>query len=469
MNPRIIVRFLLVGVLMGCKAGKNYDGSNLNVPDRFYFEEEVTTPKTLEINTNDLSKDNRSDLNFFSLFKDSVLDTLIQKSLQYNQDLNSAAETVVQAQDGLIVQRSAMLPNFGIDAGASRGNFQGLLLPDTQNLFYAAAFASWELDFWGKFRRLNEAARARLIQSEEGYRATKLSLVTAVASDYFLLLDYKNRLEISERNLALRDSVLNIIQQRFEKGIVAEIDVNQAQIKRAVAAEAIPVWRRSIAQTEHRISFLTGANPGRIITETRLLEVDTAIVIPPGLPSDLLLRRPDVLAAEQNLKAQNALAGAAQANRLPNISLTGLLGAASNDLSTLTDGPLAWNVGGSILGPLFNFGRLQRQADIEESKTIQAQLAYERTVLEAFRSVEDALVEIATLKEQLKARQERLDASLNAQYLSGERYDKGVTSYLEFLESQRQAFESELNYTETRRELLNAYVNLYRVLGGGWD
>lgn len=469
MNPRIIVRFLLVGVLMGCKAGKNYDGSNLNVPDRFYFEEEVTTPKTLEINTNDLSKDNRSDLNFFSLFKDSVLDTLIQKSLQYNQDLNSAAETVVQAQDGLIVQRSAMLPNFGIDAGASRGNFQGLLLPDTQNLFYAAAFASWELDFWGKFRRLNEAARARLIQSEEGYRATKLSLVTAVASDYFLLLDYKNRLEISERNLALRDSVLNIIQQRFEKGIVAEIDVNQAQIKRAVAAEAIPVWRRSIAQTEHRISFLTGANPGRIITETRLLEVDTAIVIPPGLPSDLLLRRPDVLAAEQNLKAQNALAGAAQANRWPNISLTGLLGAASNDLSTLTDGPLAWNVGGSILGPLFNFGRLQRQADIEESKTIQAQLAYERTVLEAFRSVEDALVEIATLKEQLKARQERLDASLNAQYLSGERYDKGVTSYLEFLESQRQAFESELNYTETRRELLNAYVNLYRVLGGGWD
>lgn len=469
MNPRIIVTFLLVGVLMGCKAGKNYDGSDLNVPDRFYYEEEVTIPSTLEINTNDLSKDNRSDLNFFSLFKDSVLDTLIQKSLQYNQDLNSAAETVVQAQDGLIVQRSAMLPNFGIDAGASRGNFQGLLLPDTQNLFYAAAFASWELDFWGKFRRLNEAARARLIQSEEGYRATKLSLVTAVASDYFLLLDYKNRLEISERNLALRDSVLNIIQQRFEKGIVAEIDVNQAQIKRAVAAEAIPVWRRSIAQTEHRISFLTGANPGRIITETRLLEIDTAIVIPPGLPSDLLLRRPDVIAAEQNLKAQNALAGAAQANRLPNISLTGLLGAASNDLSTLTDGPLAWNVGGSILGPLFNFGRLQRQADIEESKTIQAQLAYERSVLEAFRSVEDALVEITTLKEQLKARQQRLDASLNAQYLSGERYDKGVTSYLEYLESQRQAFESELNYTETRRELLNAYVNLYRVLGGGWE
>lgn len=459
----------MVVLLVGCKAGKNYNGSDLNVPDSFYFEEELQTPETIAINTRNLNKDSIADLDFFNLFKDPVLDNLLQKALQYNQNLNIAAQTIVQAQDGLIVQRASMLPNVGMEAGATRGNFQGVLLPDVQNTFYATAFASWEIDFWGKFRRLNEAAKARIVQSEEGYRATKLSLVTSVASNYFLLLDYKNRLEISERNLALRDSVLQIIEQRFEKGIVAEIDVNQAQIKRAVAAEAIPLWKRFIAQTEHRISLLTGANPGRIVTETRLLDIDTAIAIPTGLPSDLLLRRPDIVAAEQNLKAQNALTGAAKANLLPNISLTGLLGVASNELSTLTDGPLAWNVGGSILGPLFNFGRLQRQVNIEESKTTQAFLAYERTILDAFRSVEDALIEISTLKEQLKARQQRLDASLNAQYLSGERYDKGVTSYLEFLESQRQAFESELNYTETRRALLNAYVNLYGVLGGGWE
>ncbi len=459
----------MVVLLVGCKAGKNYNGSDLNVPDSFYFEEELHTPETIAINTRNLSKDSIADLDFFNLFKDPVLHNLLQKALQYNQNLNIAAQTIVQAQDGLIVQRASMLPNVGMEAGASHGNFQGVLLPDVQTTFYATAFASWEIDFWGKFRRLNEAAKARIVQSEEGYRATKLSLVTSVASNYFLLLDYKNRLEISERNLALRDSVLQIIEQRFEKGIVAEIDVNQAQIKRAVAAEAIPLWKRFIAQTEHRISLLTGANPGRIITETRLLDIDTAIAIPKGLPIDLLLRRPDIVAAEQNLKAQNALTGAAKANLLPNISLTGLLGVASNELSTLTDGPLAWNVGGSILGPLFNFGRLQRQVNIEESKTSQAFLAYERTILDAFRSVEDALIEISTLKEQLKARQQRLVASLNAQYLSGKRYDKGVTSYLEFLESQRQAFESELNYTETRRELLNAYVNLYGVLGGGWE
>jgi multidrug efflux system outer membrane protein len=469
MYSRIVLVLIVFVSAVSCKVGKNYKGADISVPDRFYFAKEDSLPKTIEINTKDLSSDSIADLDFFGYFKDPILDTLIQKSLQYNQDLNIAAETILQAQDGLIVQRAAMLPSVSVEGRASRGNFQGFLLPGEQNTFSATALANWEIDFWGKFRRLNEAARARLLQSEEAFRATKLSLITSVASNYFLLLDYKSRLEISERNLAIRDSVLNIIQQRFDKGIVAEIDVNQAQIKRAVAAEAVPVWKRLIAQTEHRISLLTGANPGRIVTETQLLDIDNTIEIPEGLPSDLLLRRPDVAAAEQNLIAQNAITGAAKGNMLPNISLTGLMGFASNDLSTLTDGPLAWNVGGSILGPIFNFGRLQRQVNIEESKTRQALLAYERTVLDAFRSVEDALVEITTLKEELKARQDRLEASLNAQFLSGERYDKGVTSYLEYLESQRQAFESELNYTETRRLLLDAYVNLYRALGGGWE
>lgn len=468
MRFRVVFTILIVTFLVGCKVGKNYEGTALEVPDQFYFENEIPT-ENMQVNTQNLQKDSISDLSFFSLFKDPVLDSLIQKSITYNQDLNIAAQTVVQAQDGLIVQRSAMLPNFGVDGSASRGNFQGVLLPQTQNNFYTVAFASWEIDFWGKFRRLNEAAKARLLQSEEAYRATKLSLVTSVATNYFLLLDYKNRLEISKRNLALRDSILNIIEQRFEKGIVAEIEVNQAQIKRAVAAESIPVWKRLIAQTEHTLSFLTGSNPRRIVTDARLLDIDTTFTIPVGLPSDLLLRRPDVLAAEQNLIAQNAITGSALANLFPNISLTGLLGGASNELSTLTDGPLAWNVGGSVLGPLFNFGRLRKQLKIEESKTQQALLNYERTVLNAFRTVEDALIEIKTLKEQLKARQNKLKAALNAQYLSTERYDKGVTSYLELLESQRQAFDSELNYTESRRALLNAYVNLYRVLGGDWD
>jgi multidrug efflux system outer membrane protein len=467
MKKKYLIICAAIVVLAGCKMGKKYTGSDLKMPDGYFYNGDSLV-QDKAVNSYEIEKDSLVELNFSNLFKDAVLDSLLAKAFRNNQDLNSAAQTILQAQDGFLAQRSAMLPNVGIQAGGTRGNFQGFLLPNIQNSFYATAFANWEIDFWGKYRRLNEAARARMIQSEEGFRATKLSLITAVSNNYFLLLDYKNRLEISERNLKLRDSVLNIIEQRFERGIVAEIDLNQAQIKRAVAAEAVPVWKRLIAQTEHRLCLLTGSTPGRIATEADLLKIDTAISIPVGLPSDLLLRRPDIVAAEQNLIAQNALAGSAKANLFPNISLTGLLGLASNDLSTITDGPMAWNVGGALLSPLFNFGRLRRQLKIEQSKTTQALLTYERTVLDALRSVEDALVNISTLKEQLKAREDRLTASLNAQYLSGERYDKGITSYLEFLESQRQAFESELNYTETRRELLVAYVNLYAVLGGSW-
>jgi multidrug efflux system outer membrane protein len=191
--------------------------------------------------------------------------------------------------------------------------------------------------------------------------------------------------------------------------------------------------------------------------------------IPAGLPSDLLTRRPDIIAAEQELVAQNALIGAAQANRLPSISLTGLLGVASDDLSQLTDNFPAWNISSSLTGPIFNWNQLKRQVDIEKSKTQQAIYNYEAVVIGAFREVEDILVEIRTLKVELIARNNHVTAALNAQELSEQRYDKGVTSYLEYLESQRQAFEAQQNYVGTKQKLLSAYARLYKALGGGWN
>ncbi len=461
-----------VGILLvGCKSGQNYQGATVKTPDNFRYSNEQTgevSPST-SFNSKDLNKSGIENLDWFSLFNDHTLDSLVQLALDYNQDVQIAAESVAQAQAGLVIQRSAMLPQIGIEGGANRSNFrQGFLLPEPQNLFYAAGMVNWEIDFWGKYRRLNEASKARIVQSEEGYRATRISLTSSVATLYFQLLEYKARLEISERNLTLRDSTLKIIESRFERGIVAEIDLNQAQIKRAIAAESIPVWKRNIAITEHALSFLTGSNPRAIETGVSLMSQDTVINIPPGLPSELLLRRPDIVAAEQVLVEQNALVGAAKANRLPNISLTGLLGVASTELSTLNTGPAAWSAGGSIFAPLFNFNALQRQVVIAQSQRSQAELAYERTVLNAFRSVEDILISITTLKEELKARQDHVSAALSAQRLSQERYDQGVTSYLEFLESQRQAFESELNYVGTKQQLLSAYAQLYKELGGGW-
>lgn len=461
---------LLVLVIASCKVGKNYKGTELTVPDSYRFTDIDSIPEEFLVNTDSLVADSVVDYDWFSLFDDPMLDSLVDQALLYNQDLLIAAENVVQAQYNIGVQRSEMLPQISYQGGVQRGNFQNNQVSATEsNLFYGFGAVSWEIDFWGKLRRLNEAARADYVGSVEGYRATQISLIATVATLYFQLLEYDMRVEISKETIALRDSMLSIIELRFEKGIIPEIDVNQAQIQLAIAEGQLPVWQRLQAQTENQLSVLTGQNPRRIAIGIPLVDQDTSITIPEGLPLSILTRRPDVLVSEQQLISQNALVGAAQGNRLPSISLTGILGVAGNEFNTLGDGGPIWNLGGSLLGPLFYFNRFKRVADIEKSKRDQAQLAYERTVLRAFQEVEDILISIETLKRELVARQDHVTAAINAQTLSQERYNQGVTSYLEYLESQRQAFEAQQNYAATKQELLTSYARLYSALGGGWS
>jgi multidrug efflux system outer membrane protein len=454
--------------LWSCKSGQNYRGAEVTIPDQYRFTDTTYQQQFALVNVDTLKVDSLVNIEWFDIFSDPVLDTLIQRALENNQDLAIAAENIQQAQSALVIQRSQMLPSVGYSAGASRGNYAGLVLPTTQNVFTGLGTVNWEIDFWGKYRRLNEAARAAILASEQGYRATQLSLMSTVASSYFQLLEYQLRLEISNQTLALRDSMQKIIEERFAKGIIAEIDLNQAQIQSAIAAGSIPIWERLIFQTENQLSVLIGELPQEINMGSDLLDQSLDLEIPEGLPSQLLARRPDILFAEQDLIASNALIGAAKANRLPNISLTGLLGVAGGELSSLGSGGAAWNLGGSILGPIFNWGALQRQVDIEESRTRQAVLNYERTVLEAFREVENTLVNITSLRKELIAREAHVKAALRAMFLSQERYNQGVTSYLEYLESQRQAFDSQLNFAGTKQELLSSYAQLYKALGGGW-
>ncbi|RLA58450.1 MAG: hypothetical protein DRQ89_15355 [Epsilonproteobacteria bacterium] len=266
----------------------------------------------------------------------------------------------------------------------------------------------------------------------------------------------------------MRDSSLYIIEQRFDYGIIPAIDVNQAEIQKAIAASAVPSFERAVAQTENAMSVLLGINPGSITVGNDLLNQPLPDTIPTGLPSILLERRPDILQAEQNVVSQNALIGVAVAQRFPSISLTGILGVASNEFSSLFTGGAAWTVGGNLLGPLFHFNKNKRRVDIERTKTEQTVLQYEKTVLNAFREVEDALVGIETLKRELDAREDQMVAAVNARELSAQRYDKGVTSYLEVLETQRSAFDAELLYSNTLQQLFNSYINLYNALGGGW-
>ena len=410
-------------------------------------------------------------IKWWELFQDPSLDTLIQIGLKENKDILIASARIEQSRVAVGMAKADYGPKIGYEIDVMRGNvLNGLPSQggNAGNIFAGFGTLGWELDFWGKYRRATEAAKATLAASEYGKRTIQIGLLSQIVGTYYTLLDFRWRLDISRHTLQLRQESLDIIQERFNKGIIPEIDLNQAQIQRAIAAAAVPEYERRVAQTENALSILLGRNPEPIMIETDLADQLLPPDIPVGLPSMLVERRPDILQAEQLLKAQNAQIGVAVALRFPSISLTGLLGVASDDISALTANGAAFSMGAGLLGPIFEFGKNKKRVQIERYKTEQALYEYEKAVITAFQEVEDALVEIETLKDELVVRQDHLDAALNARNLSKERYDKGVTSYLELLESERQAFEAELSFSETTQRLFNGYTKLYKALGGGW-
>ncbi len=446
---------ILVFAINGCMVGPKLEKPEVESPESYRF---ASSPQ-----------DSLEYLAWWELFGDEFLDALIDSALKNNRNARIAASRIMEAQAVVGYSRADIYPSFGYEGSAGRQKpnqqFQG---DAPGNLFSFGANVFWELDFWGKYRRATQASRAELLASEYGYQTVQISLISGVASLYFQLMDFQARLEISERTWETRKESLRIIQERYNKGIIPELDLNQAQIQEAIAAGAVPLYASLVAKTEHALSTLIGNNPGRV----EYGSVENLIVspeIPAGMPSQLLERRPDVLAAEQLFYAQTARIGVAQAMRFPAISLTGALGAVSTDLSTFSAGSnLAWSLGGGIVGPIFNFGKNKRRVEIEKFRAEQSLLAYEETVLQAFMEVEDALVEIGNLKLELEAVLRRVEAAVNAASLSAARYDAGQTSYLELLESERQMFNAELAAAEIYREHLSSYVRLYKALGGGW-
>ncbi len=454
MKKIIIFIFGISIFISGCKLGPDFQKPDYNSPEAFRFDS--------------IQTDTIVNLYWWKLFNDPVLDTLIKTALQENKDVLVAAARIESARANLGYTKADQYPTFTYSVGAGSGNYAGVKQSTSTDNFFAYPELSWEIGFWGKYRRLNEAARADFLASEYGMRTIQMSLVASVASTYFELLNNKEMLRISERTLASRDSGLTIIEARYHWGVVAEIDLNQSQVQRAVSAAAVPQYKRAVAITESSLSTLLGSNPGEIETVNSLLEMEFPPEIPTGLPSQLLERRPDIKQAEAQLMSQNAQIGVAEAMRWPSLNLTGLLGVASSDLSTLTSGGLAWSVGGSLLGPVFQFGKNKKRAEMARYETEALLHEYESTVLQAFKDVEDALISIETLKEELIAQEMRYKAATNAEMLSENRYSLGETSYLEVLDSQRQSFDAQLYYTQTRTNLLTAYIELYKALGGGW-
>lgn len=441
--------------LSGCMVGPDFSEPEVEVPEAY--------------RTGAMSESDAADLQWWGLFDDPLLYSLVTAALENNRDIMIAVSRIEQARATVGFTRADQFPRVDISAGAQTGNFSGnFLSSSTSSNFFLAAPLTWEIDFWGKFRRSTEAARAELIASEYGLKTIQLAMIADVVTSYYQLLDFHQRLAISESTLASRLDSLEIIQQRFNKGIIAELDVNQAQIQKEIAAGAIPFYERAVAKTENGLSILLGRLPAEIETIENLAGQSAPPDIPIGLPSDILERRPDIAQSIYLLKAQTENIGVAQAQRLPAITLTGLLGVASTELSSVTTEGGAWSVGGSLLGPVIDFGKNKRRVEVEEQKMQQALYQYENTVLTAFREVEDALIEIATYREELAAIDRQQKAAKNANELSKQRYDKGVSSYLEVLDTERTLFSAELKLSELQLMYRNAYVNLYKALGGGW-
>ncbi len=452
----LTVIFAVIFLFSGCSVGPDFQKPQYDTLNSFRFDK--------------IKGDTAVNIEWWNLFKDPKIRWIVNTALQNNRDLKIAAARIEQAGAMLTYTGADRFPALNYSVNAGRGNYSGgVQLNGITNSFSVMPALNWELDFWGKYRRATEAARAQLLASEYGYRSVKLNLIALVVSTYFTLLDYKNRLEITKATLSSRKKSYEIIKKRFEHGIVPEIDVNQAQIQMEIAASSVPMLERAVAQTENALSVLLGENPGTIETDIGLCEQIVPNDIPVGIPSETLKRRPDVLQAENILRAQNAKVGVAVAQMYPSFSLTGLFGTANNEFSMLFTGDPAWLIAGSITGPIFNFSKNIARIEIEKAKTKEALLNYEKTVLNAFREVEDALVEIDTYKREMKAKKRQVDAARNAVELARMRYDQGATSYLEVLETERAFFSSEIEYSQIERDYLISYLKLYKALGGSWE
>jgi len=398
----------------------------------------------------------------------------VSQALQENKDLLIATARIEEFFGRYFSTRGDQFPSAAGSADAFRqrlsekgfSRFDGSDNP--YNQYEAILGASWEIDFWGKFRRATEATRAELIGTEEARRTVVLTLVSAVAAAYLDIRALDKQLEITQRTADSRRGTLELFDLRFQNGIISEVDLSQAESEYEDALARIPDIERAIGQTENALSVLLGRNPGPI---PRGLPLDALILpaVPAGVPSGLLERRPDILRAEQTLIAANARIGVAKSLYFPTISLTGAFGTVSTDLSSLfTASSRAWNFGVPVSVPLFTAGRIGGEVKAAEAVQQQALYGYQQTIQNAFREVDDALLDRGKSGQRIDALSRQLKALRNYARLARMRYDEGYTSFLEVLDAERSLFNVELAHTASQNVLFRSLINIYKSMGGGW-
>jgi len=405
-------------------------------------------------------------------FQDPVLNELISTALQENKDIRIAAARLEQFMAQVSITRSGFYPQVGYGIAGSRDQASKNLLPrgvDSLTETYQATLnVGWELDVWGRLQRATEAAQADLLAAEEGRRAVILTLVSSVATGYITLRGLDAQLEIAKDTVKSRKNSLDLFELQFEGGVISELTLAQVRSEYEQAVAAVPEIERQISLTENLLSVLLGRNPGSI---QRGLPIDklTLASIPADIPSEILARRPDILEAEQNLIAANARIGVARAEYFPRLSLTGLAGVASGDLSNLFESDSSvWSIGADSLGAIFTGGRIS--AGVQQSEAYYKELLfrYQQTILTALREVEDALVSTQKAREKLQAQERRVTALDNYASLARLRYDNGYSSYIEVLDAERSLFDAELNAVRTQSDVIVGMINTYKAMGGGW-
>ena len=453
---KLVTASLIAVLLSGCMVGPDYTRPVVDAPPGWRL-------------TDQAAKDLANSA-WWNQFGDPVLSDLIATALRENKDLLIASARIDEYAGRYGVTRSQLFPQVGVGAAADRQKNvpSGAVVKETYNSYDTLLSASWEIDLWGKIRRQSEAARAQLVASEEGRQGVILSLVASVAGGYTTLRDLDRQLQIATDTANTRAASYQLFKDRYEGGVISLLELSQNKSQYEEALASIPPLEKAIAQQENALSILLGRNP-EPIARGRTIDQMSVPSVPQGLPSTLLERRPDLRQAEQTLIAANAQIGAAKAAYYPSISLTGMFGVASGSLSDLfKDSSKVWQYGGAVNLPIFNAGLLAGQVQVAQAQQQQALLSYQQAIQNAFREVNDSLIDQDRTRAQLETQRQQVASLQQYADTARLRYDNGYTSYLEVLDAERSLFQAQLQYTQTQQTRLQAMINLYKAMGGGW-
>ena len=456
--------FPLCLFLCGCAVGPNYKRPSVNTPVAFRASSGTKDQQA-----------SLADLPWWNLFQDETLKGLVKSSLANNYDLAAAVARVEQARQLSAQARSEYFPQLDYLSVTSYGHNQFINspssnLPGAQGFFLGIARATWEADVWGRIRRTNEAARAQYLATEEARRGVMLTLASEVSQAYFELLGLRYQLDIAKETTESYTTTVKLFSKRQDEGIGHALQTSSASADLATAAASIPELERLVALKENQISVLTGQNPGTIETKTKLLDEVIPLEVPAGLPSALLERRPDVLAAAQTVRSANAQIGIAQSVFFPAIGLTTFFGKLSTPLSELSSGNTnAWSIASPVANPIFHAGGLRDQKRQAVAHWEEARAQYLQTALSAFRDVSDALISRENY-DNIRAQQfQAVQANQKAVRLARMRYFEGLSSYLEVLDALQRLYPAQLSLAQTEVNRRLVVVQLYKALGGGWN